>query len=467
MKRMKAYPKKTRFIVWGFGVTGKALVNVLHERGYRVYVIEDKALSDFEKYADDIKRLKKEGVKFHFGRISNLPDFLRSEADVLAPSPGIRVPSGIADVCEQARIHIAGEIEIAARIVQGRIIAVTGTDGKTTTATLIHHILTSSGLTSHLAGNIGSPFIELAGKTKSDHWLVVEVSSYQLETVRLFRPYIAILLNIAEDHLERHGDMRTYLRMKGLIFNRQKTEDHAIVNFDDPASLQAYGQAKSILHGFSLAGPIPSGAYRDNGSLMVSDADGPKHVIDVKDLKLTGEHNQLNALASIFACKIAGCPIDEIGKALSTFEGLPHRIEEVGEIDDVLWVNDSKATNVHSTIGALNCFDRPVVLLLGGYEKGLDLTGLIPHIQRHAWHVILLGATRNRYRRVLREEGYKNITVRKTLQEACAAANGIARPGDVVLLSPASSSFDQFKDYVERGETFRKWVEKKIQRKEP
>lgn len=467
MTKMKAYPKKTRFLIWGFGVTGRALANVLNNRGYAVTVVEDKPEADFRDFADEIRRLKKNGVRFHFGGISNMIDFVPREADVLSPSPGISVPEDLIEICDESRVQIAGEIEIAIRMVSGKVIAVTGTDGKTTTTTLIHHILTSAGIPAHIAGNIGEPFISLAGKTKSQDWLVVEVSSYQLESVRLFRPYIAVLLNIAEDHLERHGDLRTYTRIKGRVFSRQRKDDHAVINFDDPACLQAYSQAVSTIHGFSLAGPIPSGAWRENGSLMVSVDGKPKKVVDTEDLKIVGEHNHYNMLAAIMACSLAGAEVEKIRDGAVTFESLPHRIEKIGVLNDVLWVNDSKATNIHSTISALDCFDEPVILLLGGYEKGLDLTYLIPHISRHARHVVLLGETRNRYRKELRAAGYTKITVRKTLYEACTAAQGIAEPGNVVLLSPASSSFDQYKNYMERGDAFRKWVEKKIEKVEP
>lgn len=467
MIKMKAYPKKTRFAVWGFGVTGRALTDVLNNRGYPVTVIEDKPETNFKDFADEIKRLKDNGVTFHFGGVSNLNYFIPKVADVLSPSPGIHVPEDLIEICEESHVQIAGEIEVATRMVAGKVIAVTGTDGKTTTTTLIHHILTTAGVPAHIAGNIGEPFINLAGKTKPDHWLVVEVSSYQLESVRLFRPYIALLLNIAEDHLERHGDLRTYTRIKGRVFARQRKDDHAVINYDDPSCLQAYGQSISEMHGFSLAGPIPGGAWRENGSLMVS-ADGkPCRVIDIKDLRIMGEHNQYNILAAILVCSIAGLEPEKIREGAETFESLPHRIEKIGMINNVLYVNDSKATNIHSTISALECFEEPVILLLGGYEKGLDLTQLIPHITRHARHVVLLGETRNRFRKELRAAGYTNITVRKTLYEACTAAQGIAESGEVVLLSPASSSFDQFKNFMERGDTFRKWVEKKIEKVEP
>jgi UDP-N-acetylmuramoylalanine--D-glutamate ligase len=463
---MKAYPKKTKFCAWGYGVTGRPLVHVLNERGYVVVVVEDRKESEFPRFAEEIASLRNAGVEFHFGGIADFPKFLKSNIDVLSPSPGIKIPADVIDACEQAHITIAGEIEIASRLVQGKIIAVTGTDGKTTTTTLIHHILTLAGFTSHLAGNVGFPLIELAGKTKPDHWLALEVSSYQLETVRRFRPYIAVLLNIAEDHIERHGDMRTYIRMKSRIFDNQRETDHAVVNFDDPLSLQAFGQAVSILHGFSLAGPIPKGAWRLDGALMSDEPEGAKEVVNTSELQLLGDHNHSNMLAAILACRLAGVSIEAIGLAAKEFRSLPHRIEKIGEIDGVEWINDSKATNVHSTISALKVFDRPIVLLLGGYEKGLDLTDLIPLINRHVKHVILLGATRNRFRKELRESGYTAITLRKTLQEACLAAQGIALPGDIVLLSPASSSFDQFRDFVDRGETFRKWVEKKMEKKE-
>lgn len=466
MKKMKAYPKKTRFAIWGYGVTGRALTDVLSKRGYVVTVIEDKEESEFQNYTDDISRLRKDGVKFHFGGIGNLADFVPKIADVLSPSPGIKVPEDLVEIFEESRVQIAGEIEIASRLVAGKVIAITGTDGKTTTATLIHHILTTAGVPAHVAGNIGSPFINLVGETKPDHWLVVEVSSYQLESVRLFRPHIAVLLNIAEDHLERHGDIRTYTRMKGRVFIRQRRENHAVINYDDPACLQAYGQAVSIMHGFSLAGPIPKGAWRENGDLVVYSKKDFRKVVSTDDLLASGEHNQYNMLAAILACRLAGVRVEKIAEAAVTFEGLPHRIETIGKIDEVLWVNDSKATNIHSTLNALKCFKEPVVLLLGGYEKGLDLTYLIPYIFRHASHVVLLGETRNRFRKELRAAGYTNITVRKTLQEACLTAQEIAEPGEVVLLSPASSSFDQFKSFIDRGETFRKWVEKKMKRTE-
>jgi UDP-N-acetylmuramoylalanine--D-glutamate ligase len=459
---MKAYSKKTRFGVWGFGVTGRGLTRVLAERGYRVSVVEDRPEGDFADYSAEIGRLKKAGVKFRFGGMKNLGDFLRREADVLAPSPGVHVPEEILGVCSEANIQVSGEMEIASRLIPGTMIAVTGTDGKTTAATLIHHLLVSAGLTSHLAGNVGAPFIELSGKTKPGHWLVIEVSSYQLETVRLFRPHIAVLLNIAEDHLTRHKTMRNYTRIKGRVFERQREEDHAILNFDDPACLQAYGQAHARIHGFSLAGPLRNGGWRQNGDLILDYEGKPVRVIGIDQMKIAGEHNQLNALAAILAGWLAGCPVEAIGGAIADFEGLPHRIEPVGEADGILWVNDSKATNIHSTTSALKYFSRPVVLILGGYDKGLDLTPLIPFIQRHARHVVLMGDTRNRFRKALREAGYMSTTSRKTLPEACAAARTIAQPGDVVLLSPGSSSFDQFKDYVERGEAFRKWVNRKV-----
>jgi len=462
---MKAYPKKTRFVVWGFGVTGRALADVLSARGYPVTVIEDRPESSHEEHSEDIARMKKSGVKFRFGGVQNLTGFITKEADVLAPSPGIKVPEDMIRTCEKSRIQIAGEVEIASRIVPGQKIAVTGTDGKTTVATLIHHILKSSGIKAHLAGNIGTPFISLAGKTKSDHWLVIEISSYQLETTRLFYPQIAVLLNIAEDHLERHGDMRTYIRTKGRIFDRQRDQDHAIINFDDPLCIQAYGMACSKIHGFSLAGPVPEGAWRENGSLMVDTEVGRVKVLDTSELKLIGEHNQSNALASALAAYLAGCPIDEIRKAIMNFEGLPHRIEQVADINGVRWINDSKATNVHSTISAIECFSEPIILMLGGFDKGLDITDLIPYISRQVRHVILFGETRNRFRKDLRDVGYTNITIRKTLQEACSTANNISESGDIVLLSPASSSFDQFKNFMERGDTFRKWVRRKLERK--
>jgi len=464
--RAKAYPKKTRFLVWGYGVTGQALADVLAERGYKTIVVEDNPESDFEIHAENIARLKKMGVTFYFGGVKKFESLLAKEVDVLSPSPGIKVSSNLYTWCENKKIQIAGEIEIASRLVHGKIIGITGTDGKTTTASLIHHILKSAGLTSHLAGNIGTPFISLAGETRPDHWLVVELSSYQLETVRLFRPYIAVLLNIAEDHLERHGDMRTYIRVKGNIFARQRVDDHTVVNFDDPQSLQAYGMAKSILHGFSLAGPIPDGAYKKDGNLMLNDGNGEKFVIDVNDLKLVGDHNQMNALASIVATNFTGCTAEQIGSALAEFGGLPHRIEKITDINEVAWVNDSKATNIHSTISALRTFEQPVILILGGYDKGLDINELIPFLFRRTKHVILMGDTRNRFKRVLKENGFEKFTMRKTLQEACAAANSLAESGDVVLLSPASSSFDHFTGYHDRGETFRKWVLKKSGRKE-
>ena len=171
---------------------------------------------------------------------------------------------------------------------------------------------------------------------------MVEISSYQLETVRLFRPQIAVLLNIAEDHLSRHGEMRTYVRIKGRIFEKQRREDHAIVNSDDPACLQALEMAESTMHGFSLAGPIPHGGWRKNGELIIDTSDGPKKILDVGELSLVGEHNQYNALASMLATSLAGCPIEAIAEACRSFKGLPHRIETVAEIDDVLWVNDSE-----------------------------------------------------------------------------------------------------------------------------
>ncbi|HEX9743866.1 MAG TPA: UDP-N-acetylmuramoyl-L-alanine--D-glutamate ligase [bacterium] len=461
---MKAYPKKTRFVVWGYGVTGRSLARVLISRGYRVTVIDDRPEDAFVDFTEDMKDLRKKGVRYNFGGVGNLVNFVTKNADVLSPSPGINVPRELIDACTGAKIQVSGELEIAYRLVAGRLIAVTGTDGKTTVATLIHRVMEDAGIQVHLAGNIGEPYIDLAGKTKPDHWIVVEVSSYQLETVRLFRPYIAVLLNIAQDHMERHRDIRVYTRVKGRIFERQRHSEHSIINFDDPACLQAYGKSLGKIHGFSLAGKISGGAWRNGIELYIDTENKPVPIMKLSDLKIHGDHNHLNVLASIMACKLAGCEDDSIRTSISEFQGLPHRIETVGESNEVLWVNDSKATNIHATISAIKCFDRPIILLLGGYDKGLDLIELIPYIKEKVKHVVLLGNTRSRFKRALKEYSYKEITSRKTLAEACSAAKSLCAPGDVVLLSPASSSFDQFGNYMERGDSFRSWVQKKALR---
>ncbi|MBQ7235708.1 MAG: UDP-N-acetylmuramoyl-L-alanine--D-glutamate ligase, partial [Clostridia bacterium] len=377
------------------------------------------------------------------------------EIDVLVLSPGVPINHELAVKAKALGKRIMGELEFAYCAFTPPIIAVTGTNGKTTTVTLINAILEKAEKKRQLVGNVGTPMTAKLDEIDADTVCVTEVSSFQLESVNAFCPHISCVLNIAPDHLERHYGMENYIFLKKRIFKNQRESEYAILNFDDSTVKNFFPEVKAKVFWISVKGKV-DGAYRKDGKLYCFD----EYVIDEADLKLKGKHNVYDALFAIISTRLMGVSTEIIVQALKDFKGVKHRIELVCEKNGVEFYNDSKATNTASTISALGALKKPVVLILGGSEKGEEYDALFDAIKfSPVKHTVLTGASRFNMLDCAGRKGLSDITVTADFNFAVKIAALFASEGDCVLLSPACASYDSFSSFEERGDAFIKAVE--------
>lgn len=401
------------------------------ELGARITISEKQKREQFDP--EIIEEFKKLGVVFEFGGHTHNSIAGR---DLIVASPGVHLDLPVLEEARENHILIISEVELAFRFLHKPIIAVTGTNGKTTTATLIYEMLLAGGKKAALAGNIGTPLITVCDRHLD--FIVAEISSYQLEGILSFRPWISILLNITPDHMERHGNMEGYARAKARIFLNQGKTDYLVYNPQD--------SLVSEIVSHSIAKKIPF-STRDI-------------FFDPSKILLKGSHNMENIMAASLAAELCGVPRDSVKKVLSDFPGVPHRIEFVKELKKVKFYNDSKATNPDSAIKAIQALSSKsnnpdIILILGGLDKNVGLAPLIEEIKQHVKHVVLIGAAAVRFNKELIGRGVKNITFASQMQEAVSKAYTLAESGDQVLLSPACASFDMFSNFEERGEVFK------------
>ncbi|MBI3754544.1 MAG: UDP-N-acetylmuramoyl-L-alanine--D-glutamate ligase [Deltaproteobacteria bacterium] len=447
-------------LVVGLAKTGVSVARFLHEQGAIVAATDVSPASQIK----GVDELQKIGIEVETEGHS-LKHFLN--ADLIVLSPG--VPPDLEPLQEARKkgIEIISEIELAYNFIKEPIVAIAGTNGKTTTTTLIGKILEAGGKKVFVGGNIGLPLIEYAAGGKTADYLVVEVSSFQLEGIRKFRPHIAILLNITEDHLDRYAGFEEYAAAKFRLFENMKQGDVAVVNSDDavinsklktlPLQVLSRGQkSKFKVIPFSSGGMLHEGLSYKNENIVYS-LGGEKEFYPTGNFKLKGIHNIENIMASIAVARECGIAKDVIQKTIESFKGLPHRMELIREINGVGYYNDSKGTNIGALQKSLEGFDSPVILIAGGKDKGGDYRVLNDLIKKKVKSLILLGEAKNKIRDAFK--GLTEIVTADSLQDAVNKARGKAKSGDVVLLSPACSSFDMFKDYKERGEIFRRLVE--------
>ncbi len=445
-------PLPRRVAVLGFARSGRALAEALSARGVAVTVGDSRPEADFEGH----DALRARGVRFFFGGPAR--EFLAG-AEWLAVSPG--VPLDVAPVRDARAqgIPVLSEVEAAWRIAEAeapgthRWIAITGTNGKSTTTTWIAEILKRAGRPVALSGNIGAPLSGFLSEPGPRDF-VCELSSFQLEGVERFHPHVAVLTNITPDHLDRYPGFAEYAAAKARVFARQEADDFAVVNSDDAASRAIATSARRVL--FSRRGrPAAAGpaAWLEAGEL-VSDVAGPRHaVVAAGSLALPGAHNVENALAALAAAECLGAPAEAIVSALTRFEGLPHRSERVAESGGVRWVDDSKGTNVDATLKSLEGYaPGSVVLILGGRDKHGDFAALSELVRRNTRAVLTIGEAAGVIEKAL--SGAATIERAQTMEAAVARAAALARPGDTVLLSPACASFDQYRNFEERGRHF-------------
>ncbi len=439
--------KEMRVLVVGLARTGVSVARFLKSKGAEVIVSDIKTSSQLKSSLDELRDLDIE-FELEDHKVETFKN-----VDLIVVSPG--VPLDIKPVKEAHRhgIEIMSEVELAYHFIDTPIIAITGTNGKSTTTVLISNILEASGYKVYVGGNIGSPLIDYALSNQDRDYVVAEISSFQLDGIRTFRPKIGILLNITEDHLDRYPTLSSYIYSKSRMFTNQSTKDIAILNKDDSfiLKIQEMISAKKIY--FSSYQRVEEGAYADGGFITCRDGTGWRELFDIGKLKIVGSHNIQNVMGAILAAKICGCAHEPILTALEGFEGLEHRLEFVRMIGNIAFYNDSKATNVDSTIRALESFTRPVILIAGGRDKGGDYSPLRGPIKERVRLLVLLGEVKEKLSQHLGDQ-VPTIAVR-TLEEAVRTAYSEAKPGNIVLLSPACSSFDMFNDYKERGNVFK------------
>ena len=445
--------KDKRVLVVGLGKSGVASALFLKAHGARVTVSDTKSGDELR---NEIPVLLDHGITVETGGHG---DRTFRGQDLIVVSPGVPVD---APPLAQARAlgeSVIGEIELAARFLPGPIVAITGSNGKTTTTTLTGEIMTAGGLTTLVGGNIGTPAISLAERARPETAIVLEVSSFQLETIESFRPKVAVVLNVTPDHLDRHRTFEAYVDAKARIFENQQASDFTVLNFDDPTCVAMAARTKAPVVWFSRQKEVAQGAWvRDGNILFRGTSGGPqREILQVSEIPLKGAHNLENVLAAVCAGVIMGCGPEKIREAVRDFKAVEHRLEFVATVGGVDYYNDSKATNVDATIKALESFPANIHLILGGKDKGSDYSVLNDLLRERVKRVYTIGAAAAKIESQI--VFAKSETVHaETLENAIHKAHASAQPGDIVLLAPACASFDQFKNYEQRGQVFKEIV---------
>ena len=443
--------KGKKVLVVGLARTGIATAKFLKAKGSLVTVTEVKPK---EEMKEAVQALKGMDISTEWGG-HQTETFLKQ--DIIVVSPGVDLNIEPIQKAIKHGVRVVSEIELAYHFIHAPIIAVTGTNGKTTTTLLVGEMLKEDGRKVGVGGNVGEPLILFAdGK---DRWevLVVEISSFQLEAIEDFRPRISVLLNITEDHLDRYPRYDDYIEAKVRIFANQNSGDLAVLNRDDPIVMQFREKVKAKKVLFSLKEKLGEGAFSNGQTIFLRLGEkGEEYSIAKTPLK--GIHNVENMMAALTAARIFGCSKKSIQTVLDRFKGLEHRLEFVREIKGVRFYNDSKGTNVGSVVKSLQSFSEPVTLIAGGKDKNGDLSPLEALIQKRVKHLILIGEAKERMNREL--GGLTDTVMAKTMEKAVLLAHQKAKAGEVVLLSPACSSFDMFKDYKERGQVFKEAVKR-------
>jgi UDP-N-acetylmuramoylalanine--D-glutamate ligase len=438
-----------RVLVVGLGKSGVASALFLKAHGAQVTVSDTKSGDELR---NEIPVLLDHGITVETGGHG---DRTFRGQDLIVVSPGVPVD---APPLVQARAlgeAVIGEVELAAQFLPGPILAITGSNGKTTTTTLTGEILTAAGLPTLVGGNIGTPAISLAERAKPETVIVLEISSFQLETIRTFRPKIAIILNVTPDHLDRHRTFEVYVDAKARIFENQQAGDFAVLNADDPTCATLGSRTRAQVFWFSRQKEVQQGASVRDGNIVFRDAKGQREIMQVSEIPLKGAHNLENVLAAVSAGVLMGSAPDKIRQAVRDFKAVEHRLEFVATIRGVDYYNDSKATNVDATIKALESFPANIHLILGGKDKGSDYTVLNELLRQRVKRVYTIGAAAAKIESQIKGP---EIVHAETLENAIRKANATAQSGDVVLLAPACASFDQFKNYEHRGQTFKEIV---------
>jgi UDP-N-acetylmuramoylalanine--D-glutamate ligase len=446
--------KIERALVIGMARSGIAAAKLLLARGAKVVVNDLKPRAEFGAALDEIDL---PGVAFRLGED---PVSLLEGCDALIVSPGVPATAPVIQRARALNIEVMGELEYAFRESCGMLLAITGTNGKTTTTTLVGEIFKNAGRRVHVVGNIGAPYSGAALGMAASDVTVCEVSSFQLETVKEFHPQVCAVLNISEDHLNRHGDMQSYIALKKRIFANMTGTDSVVLNYDDPVTRAMLPDVNCRIIWFSAAGGVPFGAFVRDGVIVYGSENSLVPVCPVEEFLIPGRHNVANALAATAMAMASGIPAPVIRHTLRRFQAVEHRTEFVREVGGVRFYNDSKGTNVESAIQAVRAMERPTVLIAGGFDKRADFAPLVKEIlDSNIQSVVLIGATAQQIADALDEAGFAAYEhCGFDFETAIGRAYELAEDGGSVLLSPACASFDMFSDYEARGREFKRIV---------
>ena len=434
----------------GIGKTGLATAAFLAKKGICIALTDQKPSSEWKNSLSFLDNLDAEW------RIAPYDPGILAGVDLVVPSPGVYPDNPILVEALRRGIPVWSELELAFRYLKTPLIAITGTNGKTTTTTLLGEILRRAGKKVFVGGNIGDPLIGYADGPQDADWAVVEVSSFQLQWVQTFHAQIAMLLNVTHDHINYHGSLASYRETKERIFANQTSGDLAILNGCEQESVSLGSRLNAQKEFFSSAGKPSSGIFIDTDRLIYFPANVKPEEYSLDMINLPGRHNIENVMAAIIAARHCGCSPVDIMEAVKGFHGLPHRIEYVCEKKGVKFYDDSKGTNVGAVVRAIESFDHPIILLLGGRDKEGDFQTLIPFIKKGVREIVLFGEARQKIHDLIGNA--VQTTIKATLKEAVKAAFEHSVPGDAVLLSPGCASFDEFTNYKERGDYFQEWA---------
>jgi len=458
-----------RALVLGLGATGLGIARWLVREGWSVRVADTRT----EPPQLDVLRTELPHVEFVGGPFATT---LLEGIELVAISPGLsplHAPArAVLEAARARKVEVVGEIELFARALAQlratrqyapRVVGITGTNGKTTTTALTAEVLQAGGLRVMRGGNIGEPVLDRIDQLQPDDWVVLELSSFQLESITKPRLHIGLVLNVTPDHLDRHKSFAHYVEIKARAVAFMQPEDHAVLNIDDPACAAMQERTKGDVIAFGLHNPVRRGVTLVDGWITIAHAGVKRRVLPAADVPIPGEHNLSNVMAAVGAGDAAGIDPEHIAGAVRDFKAVEHRLEPIATFNGVRWYNDSKATNPDSTYKALAAFSEPIVLIAGGRNKGIEIEPLAQAIARRVVALVAMGETGEELARRTREAGLARVERATDLKDAVRKAAALAPPGSVVLLSPAFTSYDMFRDYEDRGRRFKATVLEQLQ----
>ncbi len=443
-----------KVLVAGGGKSGICAANLLVRNGEHVILFDENKNMEPDKLSDKLEA-GSYNVEIHIGELT---DDIIDECELMVISPGIPTDAPFALKVKEKGLPVWSEIELAYRYEKGQIAAITGTNGKTTTTTLVGEIMKAYNDDTYVVGNIGIPYTSLCDKTTEKSVTVAEISSFQLETIVDFRPHVSAILNITPDHLNRHYTFENYANCKLDITKNQGEGDYTVINYDDPETMKLVDKIPCKIIYFSRKEMLDEGVFVKDGDIVIRENGEEKRVLSLKDIKLLGTHNTENVLAAVAISYYMGVPIDIIEKICTAFQGVEHRIEYVRTVKGVPYYNDSKGTNPDAAIKGIEAMTRTTLLIGGGYDKHSTYDEWIDAFDAKVRYLVLIGETAEKIALCAKQHGFNNIVFMDTLEDAVNFCYANAKPNDAVLLSPACASWDMFKSYEQRGDLFKQYV---------